>query len=459
MPLISPRLLYVGFCALLFSFSARAEEIQALNRGDQSVAAFYTSITNAKHSIAMATFLFEPCESVPKILLDAMVKKAKQGVQVRLVIDAYNMSDSRKAVLAAYLKNVPNFKLRFYNDSWTFITENMRSHIKALVIDGKTVDRLHIVGGRNITDGYFGLSAKMNYLDQDLLIRGASAAEAQKAYDMLWKFSGKPTAKGNVKAFVEKCLKPNARDKQVTAYLKANSSALLDSRPVHSCRNVLYAADRPDFMQTDHFREVPRGGKKDRLERKRATQYFLEFLKGTRFSIAMINQYYLPWVRVSKALHDLREREVKVDIFTSATSDIADPSHNRSFTCYIRAAAMKAFKAGRGVRLITSAGSLQDRWELSPAGAEWRIHTKSGIRDGRDSWVSSFNIDPRSYNINLESGVVVEDCSELAEDLSAQYKQLHQVAEADEDCEECQAELATPTRNAIRSCGGFPSFY
>jgi putative cardiolipin synthase len=448
--------------SLLAPRAAHADQIQLLDRGDQSLSAFYTAIQGAHKTIDMATFLFEPCDSAPKLLLNALVRKARSGVKVRLVIDAYSLKANVKHALPAYLAGVPNFELRYFNDALTFLTMNGRSHAKVFVVDGHTANRLQIVGGRNMTDEYFGLSPSMNYVDHDLLIRGASAAQAQAEYEELWAASGRARPTGDAREFAAMCLRPTARDAAVAKAVARESEQILAARPVRRCENVTYTLDRPGFSDCQTCAKP--GTDRDfmygeTLANKRTTGLFLSFLRGTRAKLEIANQYYMPWLQMDDELARLRQERKTVDVYANATGDIEAPTRNAAFTCYIQSAAARTSVGTQRVSLLSSKGSLGSPWGQSVRGAPWRIHAKSAIRDGQDVLVSSFNIDPRSYHTNLESAVVVEDCPGLAADLSASYEPLRETARADKTCAACKADLVPSNRTPGIFCGGTPDLY
>jgi putative cardiolipin synthase len=455
--------------ALFVSPFAHADKIQLLDRGDQSLAAFYSSIQGAKKSIDMATFVFEACDSVPKLLLDAMVQKAKKGVHVRLLIDAFSLKPDTKAALPAYLASVPNFELRYYNDAPDFLGNNMRSHIKAFVADGTT----YIVGGRNMQDDYFGLGAKLNYVDNDLLVTGASAADAKSRFDELWAAGSSPGgifgglgglfghSRGNPdpRAFASSCLKISERDRAVADFAVKQGAAALAARPVRSC-GVEYTLDRPGFESCDgNCVEDPNNDPQGdylntgRLRGKRMTAMWLDFVSHSTTSLEILNQYYMPVYRMDQALARLRAKNVPVEVISNATGDIEDPMQNTDFTCWIQSKAAGTSVGSQKVSLMTSKGSLGTPWDLSVAGAPWRIHAKSAIRNGSDVLVSSFNIDPRSYHTNLESGAVVSNCPDLAKDLEATYATLRSELESDKTCAACAAEIL-PENSANAFCAG-----
>ena len=79
--------------------------------------------------------------------------------------------------------------------------------------------------------------------------------------------------------------------------------------------------------------------------------------------------------------------------------------------------------------------------------------------DDRDVLVSSWNIDPRSYQTNLESGAVVTGCPGLVADINVQYDQLLRTHKADELCVPCKADFNRQWMSDSVFCGGTPDFY
>jgi putative cardiolipin synthase len=51
-------------------------------------------------------------------------------------------------------------------------------------------------------------------------------------------------------------------------------------------------------------------------------------------------------------------------------------------------------------------------------GVHLSLHAKSYVVDGRTAWIGSFNLDPRSQNLNTEVGLVIED-EEVAREVEA----------------------------------------
>jgi putative cardiolipin synthase len=452
-------LLTLAVAGAFTSPAARADQVKALNHGDQSLSAFYLAISGAKQTIDVATFLLEPCQAAPKLLLEALLRKAKNGhVKVRLVVEAYNVKEPHKSGLPAYLaaQSDKNIEVRYYGSASLLQGDRPRSHIKALIVDGGG-QASQIVGGRNWTDEYFGLSAKMNYVDQDVLITGQTAANAQKFFDELWKASSPAPVRGDGAAYGQSCFRHNARDQALARYIQSRAVSILRSRPTYNCGDAYYVTDDPNFMTG------PTGGTDSlgpRLLKKHTTGLWLDFVAGTQKKLALVNQYYYPWGKFKDALASLRDAKKSVEVIANATGDIDGmPSQNAAFTCYIQSSAFQTYLGTQRVELLTSRGALRDPWSLSVPGASWRIHTKTGIRDGRDVLVSSWNIDPRSYATNLESGVRIQGCPALAADLNQEYDMLRAVAKRDKDCRACDADFVKSNLSDHVMCGGMPTFY
>src|SRR5690606_29961747 len=92
---------------------------------------------------------------------------------------------------------------------------------------------------------------------------------------------------------------------------------------------------------------------------------------------------------------------------------------------------------------------------LTPGdGGQWHLHSKSMVRDHKDVWFGSYNIDPRSYHTNLENGVFVKDCPALAKLIEDDYKEMVRAYEADlRNCRTCRGE--STRLNPLEAVGAF----
>src|SRR5690606_1637960 len=107
-----------------------------------------------------------------RLLTQELLKKARAGVKVRMILDASItvLQWDEYLVEAARLASKGNLEIRHYNTApLLYISSNQfRSHRKLIVIDDKEA----ITGGRNIGNEYFDLDEKYNFLDRDIYVKG-----------------------------------------------------------------------------------------------------------------------------------------------------------------------------------------------------------------------------------------------------------------------------------------------
>ena len=430
--------------------------IRFFARGEDSLAARLAAIRSAQTSVDLFTYLLEPCDSSGKLLLNALVERARHGVAVRLLLNSSTMQARRTQLpgLAAYVQRVNSglktpIELRLYDHPGhgfplNPLQLNNHSHIKLLLIDAKGARPALFVGGRNSADGYFGLSSELNYFDQDLLVtypktarEALSGIETALANAVL----STPAAADSSGEFEGQCLQMSARDAAVEKAIVARAKELPADSRVYACPKVSLAIDDPMYhaaglsspVGDDHLGN-------DRLRYKHSTSMVLDFLDHVGSTLVGANQYYIPVAKLRTSLDRLRDSGRNVTIFTNATGDI-DVAGRRMNALIADAIQHDTVKNMKVVGL-SSQGALRDEGDLSMKGARWRIHTKTAVRDHKDVLVSSFNFDSRSYQINAEDALVVEDCPELAAAMERDYQVFTSVQRADQKCGNCRTESA-----------------
>jgi phosphatidylserine/phosphatidylglycerophosphate/cardiolipin synthase-like enzyme len=128
-----------------------------------------------------------------------------------------------------------------------------------------------------------------------------------------------------------------------------------------------------------------------------------------------------------------RKKNVDVKIYTNrftAPDEIVNTPQNH----FVK----KHDKGTQQIHAISKLGVLADTWALTPKGADFMIHAKAFSVDGTSALISSFNIDPRSYHTNLESGVLVKNCPAFAKRVQQASERTGLAWQEDQkDCVEC----------------------
>ena len=355
---------------LALACTANADVFRILDDDQEAAQARVDLFQQANHEINALYFLARNDRIALAAL--ALLRDAKRrGVEhVRLIVDA-NFQHIPKAVLGDLRDE--GVQIRVYHPLtlrhplWLFY----RMHEKVVITDSSR----YITGGRNLAQAYFGL-AKKNYVDRDVYVEGASALEAERHFENLWTSRHvadlhvdiSPDEKRSAEAMLDGAL----RDLQGGRFLRLDTKRDW-SKGQHTVANV-------DFL---HDPIAPDGG-------RRVGQRLAEFMENATQSIVLESPYLVP----SRALMALLERKraegVRVQIVTnSMTSNDG---------------------------LLTHVAYMKYRRRLVRAGVDLReykgpdcLHAKSAVIDGRVVLVGSYNIDPRSENLNTEVMSVADD--------------------------------------------------
>jgi cardiolipin synthase A/B len=148
--------------------------------------ALFEDIESARHHIHIQTFIFQRDE-LGRRMVAALARKARQGVEVRLLYDAmgsYRLSQRFLRPLhdaggktSVFLPINP-VRRRFQI--------NMRNHRKITVIDGSA----GFIGGLNVGTEYLGKNPKFGYWrDTHLRLRGPAVCDLQRVFCEDWDFA------------------------------------------------------------------------------------------------------------------------------------------------------------------------------------------------------------------------------------------------------------------------------
>ncbi|RZA03155.1 MAG: phosphatidylserine/phosphatidylglycerophosphate/cardiolipin synthase family protein, partial [Proteobacteria bacterium] len=194
-----------------------------------------------------------------------------------------------------------------------------------------------------------------------------------------------------------------------------------------ACASVSFVTDSPLFTDPRLTGGIDRRWDNYmgtmRLGYKRTSKSFLDFMNGTQKGLELENWSYIPVNFVQKAFDDLRAKNIPVHVITNA--DMDGPGIIKHAEEYANNTMVARHNRGsQTIIQLSPLGAMEDAHSLTPAGSTFRIHSKVGLRDGKDILVGSFNIDPRSYSTNLESAVEVMGCPSLAKDLRGGFDYL-----------------------------------
>lgn len=160
--------------------------VTPLSGGDETYAAMLAAIREARHAIALSSYIFDN-DAVGREFVDALIDARKRGVVVRVLIDSIGAKYSRPSVTwrlsrgkvrtALFMSSILGFRLAY---------ANLRSHRKLLIIDGKTA----FAGGMNIRAGFSGkIMGGRQARDVHFCLEGPVVAQLMMVFAHDWEFT------------------------------------------------------------------------------------------------------------------------------------------------------------------------------------------------------------------------------------------------------------------------------
>jgi putative cardiolipin synthase len=344
--------------------------------------------------------------------VDALLRAADRGVRVRLLVDDV-FTKGYDAGMAA-LDSHPNFEIRIFNPfqrgavgrAWSGLTDltrvNRRMHTKTFSVDGQVT----ILGGRNIADEYFGAREDAKFSDLDVVGVGPIAAEVSMMFDSFWNhetalpvpaFAGMPeNPEAELESLREKLAESRERIKQ-TRYAAAVRTTALQF--IEADSGVLEWApyqlvyDSPD-----------KGVRSQDGPAVAITKPLVEALQSAKEEVIVVSPYFVPRKSGIRFFEDLQARGVNVTIVTNSLAA------NNQVTVHGGYAPSRKPLLEKGVRIfeVRPDATVKGSEIVAASGAKATLHTKAFLVDRETAFVGSFNFDPRSANLNTESGVIIE---------------------------------------------------
>jgi putative cardiolipin synthase len=396
--------------------------VYVLEDGGGSLVARAWLTEYAEQTIDIQYFIFSP-DNVGLIACDYLVRAADRGVKVRLLVDDVMVEAGVHEILT--LDSHKNISIKIYNPGVNlgkniyekvkkfatgFRSANQRMHNKTFIVDGKVV----ITGGRNIADEYFDYDHEYNFRDRDVLLLGKKAGDVEKSFEEFW------NSQLSVPVFdlveeEEKNYSDTSRFDRLHRYacnpenfwpqvrerithLPEAFSALRDSGIVW-VNLVSFVSDVPG--KNNGNSGLSAGGI--------STDTLINLVKRATKSIDIQSPYLITTELSRAAFRGAVDRGVKIRILTNS---MASTDNMEAFSGYQRdrKALLKTgvkiyeFRPDAAERFKVMTGALQEKLNFTPI---FGLHAKSMIVDGEIAVIGTFNLDPRSANLNTECVTVI----------------------------------------------------
>ncbi|UOO76064.1 phospholipase D family protein [Neisseria sp. Dent CA1/247] len=354
--------------------------IYALRDGRDAFLARLALAETVQHTLDVQYYIWHDDIS-GRLLIQSLYKAAERGVRVRLLLDDNNTGGMDELLSAVNAH--PNIEIRLFNPFMQrgfrplgylsdFFRLNRRMHNKSFTADGIVT----IIGGRNVGDEYFGAGTGVMFADLDVAAVGAAAKDVEQDFDRYWASESSYPAK---------------------LILENHANTTFDTTPSAN-------AETQDYLKAlAHISPVMAAAEKELL---------------------IVSPYFVPTKKGAELLSNIARSGKNVQVLTNSLSatDVA-PVH-AGYAKYrkdLLAAGVKLFELKPDATVTTD-----DHGGLIHGSSGASLHAKTFAVDGKKLFVGSFNMDPRSADLNTEMGFIL-DSPELATQLSDGLKQHHAV--------------------------------
>ena len=383
-----------------------------LSNGVDALAARLVLARRAERSIDVQYYLIKN-DIVGKAFVRELLAAADRGVRVRLLLD--DMFTSGYDVGLAALDAHPHFEIRIFNPfrrgaagrAGSAVTNfgriNRRMHNKSFTVD----NAITLIGGRNIADEYFGAREDKAFGDLDVLAIGPVVAEVSSMFDLYWNH---PAALP-VPAFVRNVEQPEAALDALRTSFRAATDEILETPYADAVKTRAYAylAEDESIFDWAPYRLVydsPDKGIKGKASEDELIASALAGAVGeAKREMIIISPYFVPLKSGVERLSALQARGIDVTVITNSLAA------NNQFTVHAgyKPARKPLLRSGVRIYEVRPDAKVAGTEFIDASGATATLHTKAFIVDREAVFIGSFNVDPRSINLNTEMGVVIFD--------------------------------------------------
>jgi phosphatidylserine/phosphatidylglycerophosphate/cardiolipin synthase-like enzyme len=397
--------------------------VYVLEDGSGSMVARAWLTEYAEKTIDIQYFIFST-DNVGLIACDYLVRAADRGVKIRILVDDIMVDADIQDILT--FNSHKNITVKIYNPgvnlgknifnklhkfSTDFRTANQRMHNKTFIVDDKVV----ITGGRNIADEYFDYDHEYNFRDRDILLIGKESKKVNTSFNKFWNSSLSKNVNSVVKEKSKNMYVTNKFDnlhnyacnpanfwpqiRERIASLPATFKIIQKSGDLIWLDSISFISDEPG--KNDGSNGLAGGGI--------STTALIKLVKNAKSTIDIQTPYLITTDLTKNLFKEAVKRGVKIRILTNS---LASTDNVEAFSSYQtdRKKLLKTgirifeFKPDAAERTKIMTGELQEKLNHKPI---FGLHAKSMVIDKHTTVIGTFNLDPRSANLNTECFVVV----------------------------------------------------
>lgn len=221
-------------------------QVEIFTEGHSKFAQLLTAIEEAQNHIHLMYYTFQQDHLGQKVM-DALIRKAEQGLQIRVLYDDIGSSGLSRRFLQPLLA-AGGEAAAFFPSKIPYLNSrlNYRNHRKLAIIDGKT----GFIGGFNIGDEYVGEDKHLGYWrDTHLMVKGSAVLLMQSRFLLDWNLTATNRMNPAPAYF------PFAEEQTGKIGMQIVSSGPHSEREQirHAYLKMIHAAQKTIYLQTPYF--------------------------------------------------------------------------------------------------------------------------------------------------------------------------------------------------------------
>ena len=314
-----------------------SKNLELVHSGEDYFLRLETIILEAKFQIYLQMYLFE-IDTTGTRIIHALKEAASRKVSIYVLLDGLGSLSFPKDFLLQLRETGIN--IRFFAplfSTYSFYI-GRRLHCKIIVAD----EKIALIGGINVANKYHGSTTEKAWLDYAIQLKGEICKPLQQLSDDLY--------------FKDK----GAINKAIKSKFKIDENATVR------------------ILQNDWLKS-----------KNEICDSYIHAIKNAKKEIIIVGSYFLPGIRILKALKKASNNKVKISLILSGISDI--PVTRRA-TCYLYSKLLKY-----NIEIY--------EWDKSV------LHGKAAVIDGKWCTIGSFNLNNLSSYGSIEMNVEINSVS------------------------------------------------
>ncbi len=374
----------------IYSRMKTPHQIEVIPYGVDSFIKRIEMIQNADESIELEFFIYD-LDLASKIVTNELIKASERGVKVRILVD-FSIAVFKLAPEYTNFLKEKGIEVRYYNtiSNTNFIAVQHRNHRKLLIIDGK----IAMTGGRNIANDYFDLGEHYNFHDFDITVEGEVVKDIRQSFFNYWESDYASVPELPSEKFESDFFRVGEESARVMKYL-ASLKSKLSYENKFECQDITFITDSPGVLVSN--RQVYR-----RLEK---------LVQTAKNEFIVESPYLVLRTDGANLIKSAIDNGVEFSVLTNSLY-----STDAYYTAAALALNLRTIHDLGLKTFVYNGTNSYDSYKLlnSNEHSKWGVHSKRAVIDGKHTIVGTYNIDPRSANLNSEMVIICRDNPELA---------------------------------------------